>query len=89
MSCLGEIDIETVSFADIVIVIKNGLRKEDKNFAKSYSISLSEVCFCSPALPWDLGLHNRGEICGNFGDKGVINGSVHLPSPCSLQKLQL
>lgn len=30
ISCLEEIDIETASFADIVILIKNGLRKEKK-----------------------------------------------------------
>lgn len=59
ISCLEEIDVETVSFADI-IVIKNGLRKEEESFARSCSISFSEVCFCTSAFPRDLGLHNKG-----------------------------
>lgn len=30
ISCLEEIGVQTVNFADIIIVIKNGLRKEEK-----------------------------------------------------------
>lgn len=63
ISCLEEIDIETASFADIVILIKNGLRKEEKSFARSCSISFSEVCFCSSAFPRDLGLHSKEGEC--------------------------
>lgn len=43
ISCLEEVDVEPVSLAGIVIVIKNVSRKEEKSFAWSCNISVSEV----------------------------------------------
>lgn len=43
ISCLEEVDIEPVSFAGIVIVIKNISGKEEKSFARGCNISVSKV----------------------------------------------
>lgn len=60
ISCLEEIGVETVRFADIIVVIENGLRKKEKGFARSGSVSFSQVCFCTSAFPGDVGLQNKG-----------------------------
>lgn len=91
ISCLEEVDIEPVSFAGIVIVIKNISGKEEKSFARGCNISVSKVLLHLSFLV-HLGVHiKEREFSGkcSFDDKGFINGSVHLSFPCSVQKLQL
>lgn len=50
ISCLEEIDVETDSFADIIIVIKNGLRKEEKKALLEAVAFPFQKCASAPRL---------------------------------------
>lgn len=72
ISCLEEIDIETVSSADIVIVMKNGRRKEEKALLEVVAFPFQK-CASAPQLSlgtWDF-TTRKESFCGrwSFDDK--------------------
>lgn len=77
--------------SNIIIIIKNVSRKEEKSFASICSASFSEVCFPTLCFTKDLGLQNRGRrVSGGErslgttmmkGVKWVISSPVPLCAP--------
>lgn len=77
--------------SNIIIIIKNVSRKEEKSFASICSASVSEVCFPTLCFTKDLGLQNRGRrVSGGErslgttmmkGVKWVISSPVPLCAP--------
>lgn len=85
ISSLEEIGMETVSSADIVIVMKNGLRKEEKALLEVVAFPFQKYA-SAPQLSlgtWDF-TTRKESICGRWSLNDKVDKWVS-----SLQKLQL